>query len=77
MMKKLEFRRHQKELKELDAMIRSAKRGVERAEKMNGTGSEQHTLAVAAFFKIATNVSKRSAQIHEIFKKAEKARGKQ
>lgn len=72
-MKKSQVRKLQKELKDLDAIIRSAKKGVERAEKAGGTGSEKHTLAILAFVEVATNVSKRSYEIQQIFNKSEGA----
>lgn len=72
-MNMIEFARYRKELKELDAMIRKAKKGVERAEKAGGTGSEKHTLAILAFVEVATNVSKRSYEIQQIFNKSEGA----
>lgn len=72
-MNMIEFARYRKELKELDTMIRKAKKGVERAEKTGGTGSEKHTLAILAFVEIATNVSRRSHEIQQIFNKSEGA----
>lgn len=72
-MNMIEFARYRKELKDLDAMIRKAKNGVERAEKTGGTGSEKHTLAILAFVEIATNVSKRSHEIQQIFNKSKGA----
>lgn len=72
-MNMIEFARYRKELKDLDSMIRKAKKGVERAEKTGGTGSEQHVLAVLSFVEIATNVSKRSHEIQQIFNKEEGA----
>lgn len=72
-MNMIEFARYRKELKELDSIIRKAKNGVERAEKTGGTGSEKHTLAILAFVEVATNVSKRSNEIQQIFNNAEGA----
>lgn len=72
-MKKSQVRKLQKELKELDAIIRSAKNGVDKTAKENGTGSEQHVLAILAFVEVATNVSRRSYEIQQIFNKEEGA----
>lgn len=72
-MKKSQVRKLQKELKDLDAIIRSAKNGVDKTAKENGTGSEKHTLAILAFVEVATNVSKRSYEIQQIFNKSKGA----
>lgn len=72
-MNMIEFARYRKELKDLGDIIRSAKNGVDKTAKENGTGSEKHTLAILAFVEIATNVSKRSYEIQQIFNKAEGA----
>lgn len=72
-MKKSQVRKLQKELKDLGEIIRSAKNGVDKTAKENGEGSEQHVLAVLSFVEIATNVSKRSHEIQQIFNKAEGA----
>lgn len=72
-MNMIEFARYRKELKDLDSMIRKAKKGVDKTAKENGEGSEQHVLAVLSFVEIATNVSKRSHEIQQIFNKAEGA----
>lgn len=72
-MNMIEFAQYRKELKELGEIIRSAKNGVDKTAKENGTGSEQHVLAILAFVEVATNVSKRSYEIQQIFNKAEGA----
>lgn len=72
-MNMIEFARYRKELKDLDAIIRSAKNGVDKTAKENGEGSEKHTLAILAFVEVATNVSRRSHEIQQIFNKSEGA----
>lgn len=72
-MNMIEFARYRKELKELGEIIRSAKNGVDKTAKENGEGSEQHVLAILAFVEVATNVSKRSYEIQQIFNKSEGA----